>query len=160
MVDNAEFPYRIAVGWITKAALEASDAYLLSAFAVQSDQFSANLFPWGPPDDTITTWPEYTRYGQHSIQTQWADGPVNFQWGLKFLTELMQAYYETLIWTSDFAVQTRAVTIKHRRAADSNAFGVWQGYANRPIPNKAYKRGTRGVVDYIMPFVGGIEILV
>ena len=155
MTDTAEFPYRIANSWVSVSTLEGSSAYLLTAFPVQSDQFSANVNPWGPPADDITTFPQYTRYGQYASQGAWADGPVSFDWGLKYLTEIMQYYFENLMWGSDFGVQTIPATIKTRRAADTNAFAVYQGLLNRPKPNVDYKRGVRGVNDYIIHFVGG-----
>lgn len=158
MVDSAEFPYRLAPGWISVATLESSDSYLLSKFPLQSDQISLLLNPWGLPDDTLSTWPAYTRYGQNSDTTAWADGPVTFRWGLIFLTEIMQYYFENLIWASDFAVQNAPVTVKTRRAADSNGFAVYQAYATRPRPNVSYKRGVRGVRDYLIDYVGGVKI--
>ena len=158
MTDTAEFPYRLAPSWISVATLEGNDAYLLTNFPLQSDQISLSLNPWGPPSDDITTFPAFTRYGAYASQRQWADGPVNFDWGLKYLTEIMQYYAENLWFGAGFAVQDTPCTVKTRRAADSNAFAVYQGYLARPKPNQGYKRGVRGVNDYIMHFTGCTEI--
>lgn len=161
MTDNAEFPYRLAVGWISKAALEANDAYLLSAFPVQSDQFSVYINPWFCIDDANSRFPAYTRYGQYSNTTQWSDGPTTFAWSLKYLTEGMVLYLEGLLWGGlgmypDTATQSSAVTVKTRRA--DGLFSVFQGYANKPVPDQNYKRGYRGVEDYRITFVSCSEI--
>jgi len=160
MTDSAEFPYRLAVGWITKAALEANDAYLLTNFPAQSDQASIFINPWGPPDD-FSTFPAFTRYGQYAITTQWSDGPVTFTWDLAYFTEIMVAYFEGLVWGGlgmypDAVTQSVAVTQKTRK--HNGEFGVYQGYLNRPIPNQGFKRGFRGVDNYRATHVGGTEI--
>lgn len=156
----AEFEYRLAVGWITKAAIEASDTYLLTAFPVQTDQLSVFINPWGPPDD-FSSYPAFTRYGQYSDTQQWADGPITFSWDLAYLTEDMIEYIESLVWGGvglyiTATTQAVAVTVKTRKHYGD--FGVYQCYANRPIPNQSYKRGYTGVENYRMPFVGGTEI--
>lgn len=160
MPDLAEFPYRQAIGWITLAALEANDAYLLTSFPVQSDQFSIFANPWGPPDD-FSTYPANVRYGQYSSQQQLADGAVTFTWDLAYFTEVMIQYYEGLTWGGvgmypNATTQSTAVTVKTRK--HNGLWGVYQGYANRPIPNQSYKRGFRGVENYRVPFVDCLEI--
>lgn len=161
MTDTAEFPYRIALGWITKAALEASAAYLLTNFPLQADQVSIYVNPWGPPDDKYTTYPAFTRYPQASDQTQQSDGPINFDWGLTYFTENMVAYWEGLIFGGlgmypDATTQTYQVTAKTRK--HNGEFGVYQCYINRAIPNQGMQRGNRGVEAYINKFVQGTEI--
>jgi hypothetical protein len=161
VTDTAEFPYRLALGWITKAALEASSAYLIVNFPLQSDQVSVYVNPWGPPDDQYTTYPAQTRYGQSSDQTQFSDGPVVFDWGLTYFTENMVAYWEGLIFGGvgmypDATTQNIQVTVKTRK--HNGEFGVYQCYANRAAPNQKMKRGNRGVEAYIQSFVQGTEI--
>jgi hypothetical protein len=158
---TAEFEYRLAVGWITKTALEASDSYLLTNFPLQADQGSIFLNPWGPPDD-FSTYPAFTRYGQFTNQTQWADGAIIFDWDLAYLTENMIGYIEGLLWGgvgmyANAVTQSYPITVKTLKHHDYE-FGVYQGYANKPIPNKSYRRGVRGVESYKMPFVGCTEI--
>lgn len=157
MADTAEFPYRIAVGWIATGALEGSNSYLLTELPIQSDQFSRLLNPWGPPSDDLTTFPQYARYGQYSATTQWSDGPIRFDWCLKYLTEEMAYYWEYTLLYGNGVLQTIPVTVKTRKSAGENSFGVYWGYANRAKPNVDYKRGVRGLNDYIQHFVGCIE---
>lgn len=152
MPDTAEFPYRLAIGWVSVATLEGSDTYLLTNFAVQTDQGSRLLFPWGPPDDTLTTFPSFQRYGQFTTTEQWADGGRKFDWGLKFLTENMTNYWENSLIFGSIDIQTKAVTVKTRW--NDGIFRVTQGYANRAQPGLHYKRGVRGLLDYIQPFSG------
>ncbi len=155
----SDFEYRLAVGWITKAALEASSAYLIENFPVQSDQISKYVNPWGPPDDRLTTFPTYTRFGQYSNTTQWSDGPVAFDLGFKYFTEAMQYYWEYSLIFGNATLQTKPITVKTRKSAGVGDFGVFQCYANRAKPNTSdFKRGVRGMNDYIQHCVGGVEI--
>lgn len=159
----AEFEYRLAVGWLTKAAIEADDDYLLTNFPLQADQVSLFANPWGPPDDT-TTYPTFTRYGQFSNTQQWSDGGVTFEWSLPYMTEGMIEYLEGLIWGgsgglyANSAVQSEQVTVKTLKHIGE--FGVYQLYANRPIPNRSYRRGSRGVEGYRIAFTAGVEVTV
>jgi len=160
LTDTAEFPYRLAPGWITKSALEANDAYLLTNFPVQSDQISSFLNPWGPPSDD-SSFPAYTRIGQYSNTTAWVDGPITFFWIIPYMTESMVAYWEGLLFGGigmypDAVTQFYPVTAKSRKS--NGEFGVWQAYANRAQPNIDYKRGFRGVDNYKQVFAGGTEI--
>jgi len=160
MADTAEFPYRLAVGWVSKAALEADDSYLLTNFTLADDQVSIFTNPWGPPDD-FSTFPANLRYGQYSDGTQWADGDIGFIWDLAYFTEGMVASFEGRVWGGvgmypDAATQSEQVTVKTRK--HNGEFGVYQGYANRAVPNQGFKRGDRGVENYRVPFVSCLEI--
>src|SRR5258708_5764089 len=132
MTDTAEFPYRLANSWISIATLEGSATYLLTAFAVQSDQYTAHINPWGPPADEGTLFPAATRYGQHSDTPQWADGPITVTWTLAYLTEGMVDKWENNIIFSNKEEQFHPVTIKTRKS--NGNFSVYQGYANRAVP--------------------------
>jgi hypothetical protein len=158
---TAEFEDRIGVGWISKATLEGSDSYLLTNQPVQADQISITRNPWGPPADHLTTYPVYTRTGQFSSTTQWADGPLIFDWGWGYFTELMLKYWENLLFGgtglyANSGVQNAQVTVK--TMISNGDFIVVQCYANRAAPGVDYKRGYRGVEDYRQHFVGGVEI--
>lgn len=160
MTDSAGFPYRLAVGWISKATLEGNDSYLLTNFTLASDQISIFINPWGPPDD-FSTFPAFVRYGQYSDETQWADGAITFIWDLAYFTEGMVAAFEGKVWGGtgmypDAITQSTPVTVKTRK--HNGEFGVYQCYANKPIPNSGFKRGYRGVENYRVSFVDGDEI--
>lgn len=152
--DLAEFPYRLATGWITPTALISNDAYLLTAFPVQSDQPSIFLVPWGPPSDNGTSYPAPLRYGEYSDQTQWSDGGFVFQWTLAYVTELMLAYLYTTFWP--LGIESNQVTVKTRM--DSGEFAIFHCFANRPRRNQDYRRGYRGVEDLVIRFVSGVLV--
>ncbi len=155
-LDAALFDYRLKKTWVTVATLNADANAVLINFAVVTDQPSVNTYPWGPPADDGTLYPAYTRYGQYSDQTQWADGPINTLWLEAYFTEGMIYWWEnTLLFGSD-SVQTIAVTLKTRK--HNGQPGYYQGYANRAKPNIDYKRGVYGVTLYRQPFVNCVEI--
>lgn len=151
----ATFEYRWAVGFITAAALDANDAYLLTNFPLQLDQLSRLVIPWGPPEDGDTQYPARTAYGEYGDQTQWSDGPLKFMWSLAHLTEFMVTYIENYGWSGGLETKPSTVkTLKH-----NGAFGYYHCYANKPQgPNVGFKRGYQGLDFYKIPFVGAIEI--
>lgn len=154
-VIPATYEYRLAVGHITKAAIEANSAYLLTNFPVQFDQHSINQIPWGPPEDGKTLYPARQRYGQYADQSQWSDGSWVFQWSLTYLTEMMAFYLEDLIWPGGIESNIVTVkTLKHR-----GTFGVYQCTANKIRPPATdFARGYQGIEFVQLRFVKGIEI--
>lgn len=153
----AQFEFRIAPSWITRSALEASDAFNLENFPVQSDQVSTFAYPWGPPEDKETLYPVYTRYVENALRQRQADGPVTFQWSLPQVTSYMLSYIENYVWGNLSYTFTNAVTVK--TLMPDLTYSVIQCYANRPIPNVDYKKNLNGGFEnYKIFFVNGTVI--
>lgn len=144
--------YRLGVGTLSTATIEGSSSYLLENFTVQSDQISALIHPWGPPSDEGTTYPRFARYVIAADLSQRADGFIEFNWVLPYLTEGMLSYIEAQIWGS---AQSALVTAKTRKS--NGVFDVYNATALRPIPDEHYERGYKGVENYLIRFVGGSE---
>lgn len=154
-VDMEVFDFRLVQGWVDADTLDADSTAVLDNFTLADDQSSINLVPWQAIADEGSQYPQFTRYGQYSDQTQWSDGPTIATWVQGYFTEGMIFAWEEMLFT-DEAVQTSQVTFKTRKW--NGQPGYYQGYANRAIPNKDYKRGVYGVTMYKQQFVNCVEI--
>lgn len=154
---TAQFEFRIAPSWITKSALEASSAFLLENFPIQSDQVSIYAYPWGPPEDKETLYPVFTRYTENAAQQQQGDGPVKFQWSLPEVTAYMLSYIENYLFGNSIDIQSNLCTVK--TLMPDNTYSVIQCFSNRPIPNVDYKKNLNGGSEnYKIRFTGGTII--
>lgn len=153
--------YRIAFSSITAVALNASNAYLIEQFPLQSDQVSIYVIPWGPPKDEGTTYPAYQRYTvMQDRGTQRADGFVEFNWCLSYLTEGMVNYINAQAFPS--SAQQSVCTVK--TLTEDGSFHIYSCNVLKPRPpgtngSGDFKRGYAGVEDYVLRFVGGTLLL-
>ncbi len=153
--------YRLANSIITASALNANPSYQLDNFPLQSDQISLYVWPWGPPKDTITTYPAYARYTVMDDRgTQRGDGFTEWNWGFQYLTEGMVTYMNSQFFSGG-ALQSPC-TVK--TLSEDGSFHVWTANVLKPRPpgpngQGDFVRGYAGVEDYILRFIGGVLLL-
>lgn len=154
--------YRLAFATITKAALEADSSFLLENWPLQTDQYSKNLYPWGPPSDNGTTYPRYAKYVPLLDQTIRPDGFIQFNWSLPYLTEGMVDYLEngtaTIYDNPTFdGYSSRAVTVK--TLCKDGIFRVYHAVAWAASEEGTdFIRGFQGVENYILKFRKGVVV--
>lgn len=143
--------YRLAPGTLTKSALNANPAYLLEFFPLQADQGGIYFHPWGPPIDEGTTYPANAEYVETLAETQEAEGPVEFDWVLAYLTEGMVAYMNTTFFAS---ASWSLCTVK--TLGEDGQFYVYNANVWKPRPNRDHQRSDRGVERYTLRFRAGV----
>lgn len=115
---------RLASGWITKTAILANSAYLISNFAVGSDQQTDNVtvVPWVPP--TNKSQPSHRSvFDQMVSGTKRGQGFTNLNINFTILTfSMMTVFYN--YYTDPDQTQQMTILIYDQR----NVMRVWQGY--------------------------------
>lgn len=143
--------WRWAVGHISVATINGSDAYLIENEPLQVDQSPGR--PWLPPSDNGTQFPRPARVVTMLDGSRQADGFYTGQMSFAYLTEAQLSYLDTKFGWSDTVWSTDA-TIKVR--TQTGVFIVLHVALYRPVPNEDFQRGERGAQDVIIRYARGV----
>lgn len=126
--------YQWAFSTISKATLQASTAYIIRNFTVQSDQVVPNQL-WTDPVREYTQRPKFARYSKTVSMKQRADGFYVFQLGFKVWTPGQLAYILTNQFGSGAQYGLATVQLWDD---DLQAYECFQATAQRPVPQQDY----------------------
>lgn len=143
--------FRIALGWITKTALNASSSYLLESFARTSDQ--PKMVDWFEPLGLSDVYLPAAEQVLALDNTAGLVGGIQFDWTLFLPTPGMVEYIEQTLFggarSAQFTVQTR-----QRNSLTNRWVTVWC-WGVLPFPSDAEPL-YRGYGKYKIQFIDGV----
>lgn len=140
---------------ISKSALNASSAYLLDQFPLQSDQVTPAM-KWLPyPQRKGTLRPKRARYVVNAESQQKGDGFYKLAWSIPFMTPGMYAYILANQFPSGADSGPATIQTWDDRIQDYSAFQV---VVQLPVPGQDFQIVDDDYQDVIYRFDGGVLI--
>ena len=132
------YPYRMASGWVTKAALQASSTYLLSNFTRQTDQLPHILWTMRIPaiEDALVIEQGLNGYRK-------GFGKAQTFLIVPILTPAMYDFWIDRFWTVGYQTAPVTFEVPDKRQPTASQAAVYQCYIHKPTTaNRQLIRGT------------------